>query len=325
MIIERLSLDNKYNADEASIHLARYIIAKNYCKGLRVLDAGCGEGYGSKLLVSWGADYVLGVDIDKDSVEKASNIFGGEKTEYISANISNMSFVEDSSFDMAVSFEALEHVEDSEAFLREIKRIVKPDGIIIISCPNDHYYYEEHEKNPYHLRKYSLDEFIVSAESILGNASSVLVAGKLRGYYNRIYKDSVSGYNKENHGSKQIDMVNSINSIDTYIVPEEITKHVGSYCYYAGIWDFSSNGYMPKAVSVVYPSSFDGRDEIIEAQAKMIDERVELITSQSKMIDERDVLIKKQDEIIASQKTLLDKRALSRIKRFLRKYKKSGM
>ena len=71
--MERLDLseNSTYSALEGAIHLTRYSIIKNICKNKQVLDLACGEGYGSYLIRTWGADKVLGVDISKDTVIKA--------------------------------------------------------------------------------------------------------------------------------------------------------------------------------------------------------------------------------------------------------------
>lgn len=59
-MIERLDFGEgaNYNAIEASIHLGRYALARSVVRGRRVLDAACGEGYGSTLLKKWGAAFV---------------------------------------------------------------------------------------------------------------------------------------------------------------------------------------------------------------------------------------------------------------------------
>jgi len=156
---------------EAAIHFARYAIAKNLVRGKRVLDIACGEGYGSYLLKQAGAVHVTGVDVSKESVAKAENLFSGDGLEFKVADAASLDvlFVEND-FDVVVSVETIEHLTDPKSFLENLKRLTKPEGVIILSCPNDHWYYsEDDQNNPYHKRKYRLDEFQKLSTEVLGN------------------------------------------------------------------------------------------------------------------------------------------------------------
>ena len=75
--MERLDFsdESKYSAIEASIHLNRYLSAKKFIKGKKVLDVACGEGYGTYLLKKWGAAKVTGVDISKEALFVARDKF----------------------------------------------------------------------------------------------------------------------------------------------------------------------------------------------------------------------------------------------------------
>ena len=159
--MERLdfSADTAYNATEAAIHLNRYAMAKPFCKGATVLDAACGEGYGSYLMKSWGAKNVEGIDISSDAIAFAKNQFKSEGLQYSLHTVEILPF-EDNYFDLVVSLETMEHLENPELFLKEIKRVVKPDGVVILSCPNDNYYFEKDKiKNPFHKQAYTFFEF----------------------------------------------------------------------------------------------------------------------------------------------------------------------
>lgn len=172
-MIERLDISsaNKYSATEASIHLARYLAAKPFVTGKHVLDVACGEGYGSYLMKTWGARNVCGVDVDERTILKARQIFAEDGLSYTNADAEALPFP-DYCFDTVVSFETIEHLTAPEKFLAELKRVLKPGGTVLLSCPNDYYYYEnEPVDNPFHKHKYHFFDFKELAEAHLGKAA----------------------------------------------------------------------------------------------------------------------------------------------------------
>ncbi len=156
---------------EAAIHFSRYAIAKSLVKGKRVLDIACGEGYGSHLIKQAGAAHVTGVDISNESVAKAKKLFSGDGLEFKAADAASLDVLfPENEFDVVISVETIEHLADPRSFLESLKRLTKPAGVILLTCPNDHWYYpEEGQSNPYHLRKYCLEEFQKLTTEVLGN------------------------------------------------------------------------------------------------------------------------------------------------------------
>lgn len=141
-------------------HLQRYQSIQNLVKGKVVLDAACGEGYGSNLL-SMNAEIVYGIDIDEESIEHAQNKYLKGNLEFLTASIEKLPF-EDHSFDVVVSFETIEHVNENlqQQFLKEIKRVLKKDGILIMSTPNKEIYTDfRNYHNPFHVKEFYKDEF----------------------------------------------------------------------------------------------------------------------------------------------------------------------
>jgi len=236
-LIERIDMQSKYSAIEASIHLARYLLAKEFVVGKRVLDMACGEGYGSYLMKQWGAESVVGIDIDAETIEKAKELFQAENLEYYTSNAENVDFLDEKSFDIVVSFETLEHVDEPEKYLHEIKRVVKDDGVVIISCPNDHYYYPtEAITNPYHKRKYTFDEFVDLTQGILGDVSSQSISGAVVGFMNC----EIQTANKI--AENQMDMIQSIQSIQSIQVSPNVALDIKNACYWVLLWDFGNAG-----------------------------------------------------------------------------------
>ncbi|MFZ4115249.1 MAG: rhamnan synthesis F family protein [Chthoniobacterales bacterium] len=139
-------------------HLHRYAMASEFVQGKYVLDVACGEGYGSNMLARKAAS-VIGVDIDEKTIIHAqkkyrrSNLFfkQGSCTELPLSN---------HSIDIVVSFETIEHIAEHEKMLSEIKRVLKPGGILIISSPEKHEYTEVlNQHNQFHVRELYLNEF----------------------------------------------------------------------------------------------------------------------------------------------------------------------
>ncbi len=133
-------------------HLARYRLAAQFASSRRVLDAGCGEGYGTDLLASAGAASVVGVDVDEPTIEHARERYGRD---FQVADIAELPF-EDDSFDLVVCFETIEHVADAPRVVAELRRVLVEDGVLLISTPNPAEYVVENE---FHVREFTFGEF----------------------------------------------------------------------------------------------------------------------------------------------------------------------
>lgn len=140
-------------------HLHRYLIARRLVKGKLVLDIASGEGYGSALLAAQ-AKSVTGVDISRDAVDHARSRY---------ASLSNLRFLvgdcadipmKAASVDVVVSFETIEHHERHEEMLAEIKRVLRPGGLLVMSSP-DRYNYSVATgyNNEYHVKELYRHEF----------------------------------------------------------------------------------------------------------------------------------------------------------------------
>ncbi|MDP2827017.1 MAG: class I SAM-dependent methyltransferase [Sulfuricellaceae bacterium] len=140
-------------------HWHRYAFASQYASGLRVLDVACGEGYGSHLLAQQGAEMVVGVDISPAAACHAGSRYG-DRASFIVGSCAVLPFP-DQSFDRVVSFETIEHIsaEDQERMLAEIRRVLKPGGLFILSSPNKKTYSDDRQyHNEFHLKELYRDE-----------------------------------------------------------------------------------------------------------------------------------------------------------------------
>lgn len=141
-------------------HLHRYVAARPLAKGKVVLDAACGEGYGSALLAE-SAARVHGVDVSAEAVAHARAAYPSEKLSFQEASIARLPF-EPATFDLVVSFETIEHVDGptQERFLEEVRRVLRPDGLLLISTPDKRTYTDEAgSHNEFHVKEFYRDEF----------------------------------------------------------------------------------------------------------------------------------------------------------------------
>jgi glycosyltransferase involved in cell wall biosynthesis/SAM-dependent methyltransferase len=139
-------------------HMHRYIYALGYAKGKTVLDIASGEGYGAALLASQAA-FVTGVDIAEDAVAHAQRKYHLPNLEFRLGSCSKVPLL-DTTVDLVVSFETIEHHDEHEQMLAEIKRVLKPDGIVIISSPDKAIYTDKPDyHNPFHVKELYRDEF----------------------------------------------------------------------------------------------------------------------------------------------------------------------
>jgi ubiquinone/menaquinone biosynthesis C-methylase UbiE len=136
----------------------RYKFCNKYIKGKTVLDIPCGVGWGASLLR--GAESIIGIDISDEAISYAKEHYETKNRTFCVGDMESIT-VEDNSIDVVVCLEGFEHVREDIGirFLEESKRVLKPDGSLIMTCPvlNE---YGEPTGNPYHLYEYPEYELI---------------------------------------------------------------------------------------------------------------------------------------------------------------------
>lgn len=142
-------------------HWHRYAFARRFVVGKRVLDAACGEGYGTALL-SKVASTVVGVDIDAATIAHARAHYGaGAPVTFVEGSCTTLPLT-DASIDVVVSFETVEHLReaDQSRMLLEFSRVLVPEGLLVISSPNKRLYSDERSYvNEFHLHELYRDSF----------------------------------------------------------------------------------------------------------------------------------------------------------------------
>jgi|SRR5579871_221830 len=142
-------------------HWHRYVFTKQFVPNKTILDVACGEGYGAAYLAQF-ANHVTGVDISEEAIFHAQKNYFLNNLSFISTNANKLSF-NNNIFDVITSFETIEHLskEDQELFLSECKRILKDEGLLIISTPNKKIYSDKNNyQNPFHLYEFYEDGFL---------------------------------------------------------------------------------------------------------------------------------------------------------------------
>jgi GT2 family glycosyltransferase/SAM-dependent methyltransferase/glycosyltransferase involved in cell wall biosynthesis len=156
-------------------HYHRYLFAAALAPGKRVLDLASGEGYGAAMLATQ-ADEVVAIDIDEQSVEHAEANYRLANLSFKKADMLDLADLGDGSFDLITCFEALEHVEDHDRLLAQVSRLLRPDGILVLSTPDRVVYTTEQGRdNPYHTHEVTQDELV---SLLSGGFSQVRVWGQ---------------------------------------------------------------------------------------------------------------------------------------------------
>ncbi|WP_428538466.1 glycoside hydrolase family 99-like domain-containing protein [Rhodopila sp.] len=157
-------LGNADSGDIQSEHYHRYLFALRFCHDKDVLDIASGEGYGSHLLGQT-AHSVIGVDADDGAVSFANHNYLSDRVSF-KTGIAQALPITDASIDVVVSYETLEHFTDHDAFAAEVRRVLRPGGLLVISSPNRTVYTEQADyHNEWHLRELDRNEFLTYLET----------------------------------------------------------------------------------------------------------------------------------------------------------------
>jgi 2-polyprenyl-3-methyl-5-hydroxy-6-metoxy-1,4-benzoquinol methylase len=140
-------------------HVRVYEFAGQFASGRRVLDVGCGTGYGTAFFLKCGAASAQGIDLSTEAISYARRRFGrsGARFEVMDAQAMDL---ENESFDMVYSSENLEHLPNPDACIKEIRRTLKTGGILILGTPNAEMDVDEKGTvdNPYHVKEFTFEE-----------------------------------------------------------------------------------------------------------------------------------------------------------------------
>ena len=151
----------KTGAQVSYEHLHRYLFARQFCKGKRVLDLGSGSGYGTDILAQ-NATSVVGLELDQRAIEFARKNCKSDHISFIQGSVTESPRDKDKhSFDVVVCFEVLEHIHQHDELITHAVESLKEDGLLILSTPNRRIYSDQQgNQNPFHVSELYKNELI---------------------------------------------------------------------------------------------------------------------------------------------------------------------
>lgn len=141
-----------------SEHQARYRWAARIVAGKEVLDVACGVGYGLEIYAAAGAKAVTGADVDVEAVATARERYG-KNAEVVEGDLRELPFA-DERFDVVTCFETIEHIEGAERAFAELRRVLRPAGVLVVSSPNPEVYRGGNEHHVHEFRPEELAEAV---------------------------------------------------------------------------------------------------------------------------------------------------------------------
>ena len=189
-------------------HFSRYSFAARLARRKRVLDVGCGAGYGTHELALTARE-ATGIDCSAEAIAYARQHYTKENLRFETASATELPFP-DQSFDLVVAFEVIEHLTEWLTLLTEARRVLAPGGQLVISTPNKLYYAESRQQsgpNPFHTHEFELEEFRAALAAVFphvsmfleNHAESILFQPESAGHGTEVRLEPRSGAATESH------------------------------------------------------------------------------------------------------------------------------
>lgn len=170
------------------VHQARYHLALSYVgQGARILDAACGVGYGAYYLATnSNCEAVTAVEVSDEALEWAKEHFASDKITFVQADLTEDFTVKlpSDQYDLITCFETLEHLKDDRFFLTQVRRLLKPGGLLLLSVPNEDLVPWATANNPWHFRHYRTTELV----ELMGEMGFHVVDGYSQTWSTPIYR-----------------------------------------------------------------------------------------------------------------------------------------
>lgn len=296
---ERFLPELDIDSEIAILHYQRYKSIISICKGKVILDAACGEGYGSNML-SDVARSVYGIDLDHDTIQAAAKKYSKENLKYVEGSVAELEF-EDAMFDVVVSFETIEHVNDAtqQKFIKEISRVLKPDGVLIISSPDKLNYSDiPNFSNKFHVKELYFEEFESLLRSKFKNIN-FYYQGRLCNSY--IFNTQKSVANIDN----EIKLRDADKTQAEYIIAvcsnREITEQIESV-----ICDVDNRYYKMNRKIIELKKEVGAPEDIIEQKENYICEQRKMLEQRDGQIRELNGIVIQKENYICEQRNMLE-------------------
>jgi SAM-dependent methyltransferase len=150
-----------------AMHRYAYSLVQDYARpDDRLLEVGFGEGYGSEIVRPWIGEYV-GLEVDARAVSHASGRYANPGSTFLVYDGETIPF-RDGEFDLVISFQVLEHVDDPDRFLAEARRVTRPGREVLVVTPNRNHRLSDGERpwNRYHVREFNPAELEASLRGV---------------------------------------------------------------------------------------------------------------------------------------------------------------
>jgi SAM-dependent methyltransferase len=268
----------------AAEHLVRYRWARQFARGRRILDAGSGTGFGSAMLAEAGAEHVVGIDNDTSAVEQAS-ADRPHNVEFAVCDVAGLPF-DDASFDIVTCMEVIEHVDNPARVIDELHRVLKPDGLLLLSTPNREVVVPG---NPFHLHEFTPDELV---ETISRRFRNVAARRQHTWVATGVMDDATLS-----RGSGSIQGA-ELHRLDAGLTGEEPTTVVAA-----------SDGEIPAdrvVIEICEPVDLRAIDRTFHEQRQLIDDQQRVIDDQQRAIDDQQRVIDDQQRVTDDHQRVID-------------------
>ena len=264
-------------------HESRYIFASRFVDSKLVADIGCGVGYGSKILAQQNPISIVGLDLSLEAVRYANSNYKHEKIKYLNSHSETLPLF-DNQFHIVIAFEIIEHLENFRGLLKEIKRIMKDDGKLIISTPNvvKHHSHKKSRVRDFHVYEFCYHDF----KKLLSEYFDSLT------FFNQKYNQSILFELHNQNFNKSGDEKEFCLEFDNSFVAESSAEFDGDY-----IIAICGKKTDPEIASIdktkIFNISQTSRIHEMRRHLKTLDEEIEVL---KKLADERGLWAKKQNE-----------------------------
>jgi SAM-dependent methyltransferase len=182
MVVDDYRSTNRTSKEDYVIYLmlmATYRWAESFVRGKRVLDFGCGPGYGSNFIAA-SADSVVGVDVSPESLDHAARTYTRANLAFDVIDTSCVLPYEDKSFDVVMSFQVFEHVEFPQRYLQESRRVLKPGGVLLLVTPDrsTRLFRGQRPWNRWHLTEYSERRLDETVRGVFSDVEMLKMSGR---------------------------------------------------------------------------------------------------------------------------------------------------